>query len=381
MIKTISCPHEIKLEGKNARLPIEFFGEKISSVYGQPLTLVLDIYAHRLPEHSHTKFGKWKFLLDGEFERITIIICVDKDNKPGISLLVDERIEEPIETWLNSECLWEPSHEIDVKILSGSDLIGELHTRLIVLDKQLLQEYYAQEEHQESYKSPENLFLEIFHQSRLSNLTKIFKRYIEDHHRVLDVGSGYSMFFLSQVDWRFAVTCLDMDEAAIKKMSIEAPKFNWVVGDAENLPFNDGEFDAVFAGEIIEHLPDPQSGILEWLRVLKPGGILILTTPNKARLINRINKEHTPVNPEHLSELSYAELNHLFRKNGLRIIKRRGIYLEFLFNYLRRGKKVDLLPVYFNKPRYEWLLRTSMFLGRLIPNCAFDLIYVVRKPK
>lgn len=54
------------------------------------------------------------------------------------------------------------------------------------------------------------------------------------------------------------------------------------------LPFENNHFDFVYAGEIIEHIFDTKSFLKEIHRVLKPGGYLILTTPNLARLDDRI---------------------------------------------------------------------------------------------
>lgn len=57
---------------------------------------------------------------------------------------------------------------------------------------------------------------------------------------------------------------------------------------ADGLPLLDSRFDVVFAGEIIEHMVDDDHFISECFRVIKPGGMLILTTPNLVSLGNRL---------------------------------------------------------------------------------------------
>jgi SAM-dependent methyltransferase len=52
-----------------------------------------------------------------------------------------------------------------------------------------------------------------------------------------------------------------------------------VLGDAQCLPFANGCADIVFSTQVIEHVPDPQRMLGEMARVLKPGGVLILTGP------------------------------------------------------------------------------------------------------
>lgn len=51
-----------------------------------------------------------------------------------------------------------------------------------------------------------------------------------------------------------------------------------ILGDAQALGIRDAAFDVVLCTEVLEHLPEPQKGIDEMFRVLRPGGTLILTT-------------------------------------------------------------------------------------------------------
>ena len=74
-------------------------------------------------------------------------------------------------------------------------------------------------------------------------------------------------------------------------------RYTWAVFDAATVPFGDAQFDAVFAGEVIEHVTDVRQTLREWWRVLKPGGVAIITTPNKERLVAVARPNGMPVQP------------------------------------------------------------------------------------
>jgi SAM-dependent methyltransferase len=83
------------------------------------------------------------------------------------------------------------------------------------------------------------------------------------------------------------VTGLDIDREALARAEERGLTTVWGRAD-ELLPFDDASFDAVVAGEIMEHLPDPSATLAEIYRVLKPGGRLVGTVPNAFRLKNRL---------------------------------------------------------------------------------------------
>ena len=81
---------------------------------------------------------------------------------------------------------------------------------------------------------------------------------------------------------------IDISESGIleaRKHKIIAVKIDV---NYENLPYKDNYFDFVIAGELIEHLFDPDHLFMEAYRVLKPGGHLLLTTPNLGSWHNRL---------------------------------------------------------------------------------------------
>ena len=86
----------------------------------------------------------------------------------------------------------------------------------------------------------------------------------------------------------------------------------------EKLPYNSNEFDTLLAGELIEHLKKPKKFVKEANRILKKNGLLIITTPNRGSLINRIF--HNNETPIHFSLFTWHELKMLLITNGFEVV-------------------------------------------------------------
>jgi len=89
-------------------------------------------------------------------------------------------------------------------------------------------------------------------------------------------------------------------------------------GSAEKkMPFAANEFDTLLAGELIEHLKTPEKFLKEANRVLKKGGKIILTTPNKDSLMNKLF--HNNEAPLHFSLFNTQTLTKILNKNGFEV--------------------------------------------------------------
>lgn len=86
--------------------------------------------------------------------------------------------------------------------------------------------------------------------------------------RVLDAGSGHGDY--AAVIAAPSVVCVDQSEAAVE--AARARGLEAHVADVAELPFADGEFDAVVCNHVLYHLPDRDKAIAELARVLRPGG-------------------------------------------------------------------------------------------------------------
>jgi 2-polyprenyl-3-methyl-5-hydroxy-6-metoxy-1,4-benzoquinol methylase len=75
---------------------------------------------------------------------------------------------------------------------------------------------------------------------------------------------------------------LENTSRALEKYPFE--NHSAVVADVFSLPFNNNIFDYIIASEIIEHVIDPAAFVQNLMRILKPGGTLIITTPYKEKI-------------------------------------------------------------------------------------------------
>ena len=128
---------------------------------------------------------------------------------------------------------------------------------------------------------------------------------------VLDVasGEGYGTALLAQVA-RSAVGVEIAPEAVDHaREAYKTNNLSFVVGDARSLPSPDATFDVVTSFETIEHFAEQQRFLSEIRRVLRPGGLLIISTPDR----DNYSPTESPANPFHVRELTREEFDALLR--------------------------------------------------------------------
>jgi 2-polyprenyl-3-methyl-5-hydroxy-6-metoxy-1,4-benzoquinol methylase len=109
--------------------------------------------------------------------------------------------------------------------------------------------------------------------------------------RVLDVGCGDGVF-LDSLATRVAdatVSYVGLDYSPYQLEKAASLPYEFHAGDVgDGLPFPDGSTNVVHAAELIEHLYDPDQFVDECARILRPGGHLVVTTPNLQAWYNRM---------------------------------------------------------------------------------------------
>lgn len=108
--------------------------------------------------------------------------------------------------------------------------------------------------------------------------------------RVLDVGAGDGLVLdrLSGAQEKHAeFSGIELNADAVRRMR-EKGYDAYECSASSKYPFKDDHFDVVFAGEVIEHVIDPDAMLGECRRVLSPSGTLVITTPNLLAWHNRL---------------------------------------------------------------------------------------------
>lgn len=101
---------------------------------------------------------------------------------------------------------------------------------------------------------------------------------------VLDLGCGAGEFSAALREAGAAPIAVDVAAEALRRAAARVPGLDarlWAAG--EPLPAADNGVDAVWAGEVVEHVADVAPWLSEVRRVLRPGGTLLLTTPDHGR--------------------------------------------------------------------------------------------------
>ena len=124
---------------------------------------------------------------------------------------------------------------------------------------------------------------------------------------VLDLasGEGYGSVALAKV--AHSVIGVDIDAASIEHANYQyrdCKNLKFLVGSCDSLPLPDESVEVVTSFETIEHHDKHEEMMLEIKRVLKPGGLLIISSPN--RLVYSDEPKYS--NPYHVKELYYNEL-------------------------------------------------------------------------
>jgi ubiquinone/menaquinone biosynthesis C-methylase UbiE len=140
--------------------------------------------------------------------------------------------------------------------------------------------------------------------------------------RILDAGCGPGTYGIMLAQEGNTVVGVEISPSAVRIAKGRADrkdvKFCPVVGDLEEIPFDDNTFDICFSGWVLHHFPDVDTVISEISRVLKPGAKLALAEPNESNPAVRFSRfvENLPLLRRWVLDSEWDSPNRSSHKHG-----------------------------------------------------------------
>jgi len=176
----------------------------------------------------------------------------------------------------------------------------------------------------------------FWHRGKLAMIDRLVKTYLNSDSRLLEIGCGAGNLLMQAVVKDSYAVALDLSMQALTFVrsrlqeacqGMNAPRdFACIQSIGEMLPLPDASFDCVILSEVIEHLKAPQVSAREAARVLRPGGRLLITTPNYRSfwplmewIVDRTNMTPKMAAEQHISQFNPTSLRSLLSECRLGI--------------------------------------------------------------
>lgn len=207
-------------------------------------------------------------------------------------------------------------------------------------------------------------------------LQGVFKRFLKPGMYVLDIG-GYDGSIEEAMREQISVepVIVDLDERGLELASQKG--FKTLKASATDLPLPDESADAVLALDLLEHIPSDQEALAEMVRVLRKGGLLIITTPRKGRRFAlRSAEEASAIHKEwgHVREgYTREELGEMIQTHRLETVwESRFFSRASELAYYHLACKPDK----WRKMLFEWIAR----IAEAFPSInGFEMVLVLKK--
>jgi 2-polyprenyl-3-methyl-5-hydroxy-6-metoxy-1,4-benzoquinol methylase len=189
---------------------------------------------------------------------------------------------------------------------------------------------------------------------------------------ILDIGCSTGAWALHWMSKGWSASGVDIDRNHVEVARSNGIDARFCDLNSDRLPFSDGQFDLVFAGEVIEHLVDTDGFLEEVARCAKPGGEVLITTPNLASFENRVRLalgiypnwlNYNLEGSGHVRGYTPRVLRKQMAAHGLRVIRQLGNWVPFIPQHFTDDVKIPALAV----------------TGDWFPSLAMDIIVLAKK--
>lgn len=186
-------------------------------------------------------------------------------------------------------------------------------------------------DHMDELYNAKNPLVRFVHRQRLAEIVRIVPH--KAGITILDAGcgEGHLLSELYKKNAQGAYYGVDATDIALKKARERCPFAHFYHGDLSRLDFSDGFFDVIVATEVLEHIIEYEEVIAELLRVLKKGGVLIVTFPNEILwTVSRFFLGRRPVKIiDHVNSFTPDAMKKMV---GLAVVKQRNLPFPLPFS-------------------------------------------------
>ncbi len=190
--------------------------------------------------------------------------------------------------------------------------------------------------------------------------------------RVLENGCGVGIYLQHLMPLAGSIIGLEYDKERAREAHSQAPYL--INGASEQLPFLTDSFDVILSHEVLEHVRDDHRSVEEMVRVLKPGGVIVLFVPNlgypyethgiywrgqyyfgNIPLVHYLPSRWRQRLAPHVRTYSTSDLKQLFRKLPVKFLEQKiifGAYDNIIYHFPTLGRILrDVL---------QWLEKTPL---------------------
>ena len=241
---------------------------------------------------------------------------------------------------------------------------------------------------QQTIYSSKNYTRRRLHQSRFGWVIAAIKSHAP-HAPVslaVEYGPGSGIYLPILAEELNEVLGADVEQAylsGIEQLALNNDAIRLVVDDIQKSKFEAGTFGLVLCSEVLEHVPKPELALKTIARILRPGGIAIITTPQKYSLMElscklaflpgiiqlvRLIYREPILETGHISLRSYGDFTAAISACGLKIIehKKLGLYVPLIaeFGGEAGGRFIERLEDRLKNSRLSWMLWTQAYVLR-----------------